>query len=124
MRHWTLQRTAPVLHAYRLVYPLSQHGSPQLWEYEQPYIDNLLLNAGRLIDLSHMVFRRLDSTRPRQYPYRDTYYRPKPLFDHMPTWQDWFPEYRQLIIEVQDMVKEHTSQGTWSRRPSRRGYSA
>ena len=32
-------------HAYRLVYPLSQHAPPQLWEYEQPYIDNLLLNA-------------------------------------------------------------------------------
>jgi hypothetical protein len=34
-----------MLHAYRLVYPLSQHAPPQLWEYEQPYIDNLLLNA-------------------------------------------------------------------------------
>jgi hypothetical protein len=34
-----------MLHAYRLVYPLSEHSPPQLWEYEQPYIDNLLLNA-------------------------------------------------------------------------------
>jgi hypothetical protein len=34
-----------MIHAYHLVYPLSQHGSPQLWEYEQPYIDHLLLNA-------------------------------------------------------------------------------
>jgi hypothetical protein len=29
-----------MLHAYRLVYPLSEHATPQLWEYEQPYIDN------------------------------------------------------------------------------------
>ena len=34
-----------MLPAYRLVYPLSQHGAPQLWEYEQPYIDNLIVNA-------------------------------------------------------------------------------
>jgi hypothetical protein len=34
-----------MIHAYRLVYPLHQHVPPQLWEYEQPYIDNLLLKA-------------------------------------------------------------------------------
>ena len=32
----------PMIHAYRLVYPLSQHAPPKL--YEQPYIDHLLLN--------------------------------------------------------------------------------
>jgi len=34
-----------MLRAYRLVYPISQHAPPQLWEYEQPYIDNLLLRG-------------------------------------------------------------------------------
>ena len=34
-----------MLHAYRLVYPFSQNAPPQLWEYAQPYIDNLLWNA-------------------------------------------------------------------------------
>jgi hypothetical protein len=34
-----------MLHVYRLVYPFSQHAPPQLWEYEQPYIANLILNA-------------------------------------------------------------------------------
>jgi hypothetical protein len=34
-----------MIHAYRLVYPISQQAPPQLWEYEQPYIDNLILNA-------------------------------------------------------------------------------
>ena len=29
----------------RLVYPMSQHAPPQLWEYQQPYIGNLILNA-------------------------------------------------------------------------------
>jgi len=46
-----------------------------------------------------------------------TYYCLKPLFDHLATWQDWLPVYRQLIIEVQDMVEEHTAQGTCRRRP-------
>jgi len=34
-----------MIHAYRLVYSISEHAHPQLWEYEQPYIDTLLLNA-------------------------------------------------------------------------------
>ena len=46
---------------------------------------------------------------------RKSQYRTKPLYDHLPTWQDWLPEYRQLIIEVQEMVDEHTAQGTWRR---------
>jgi len=45
----------------------------------------------------------------------DTYYRPKPLFDHLPTWQAWLPEDRQLLIEGQEMVEEHTAQETWKR---------
>ncbi len=40
-----------MIHAYRLGYPLSQHAPPQLWEYEQPYIDNLILKPVRLIGL-------------------------------------------------------------------------
>ena len=37
-----------MLHAYRLVYPFSQHGSPQLWEYEQPFIHNIPLKRPHL----------------------------------------------------------------------------
>ena len=44
-------------------------------------------------------------------PYLEFALSPKALFDHLPTWQEWLPEYRQLIIEVQDMVEEHTAQG-------------
>ena len=105
-----------MIHAYHLVYPLSQHGSPPLWEYEQPYIDHLLLNA-RTFDRfvaqwSFEDWTALDRDNTRIW---NTYYRPKPLFDHLPTWQEWLPEYRQLIIEVQDMVKARTARGTWKR---------
>jgi hypothetical protein len=58
------------------------------------------------------VKRQLDRDNTRIW---NTYYRPKPLFDHLPTWQEWLPEYRQLIIEVQDMVKARTARGTWKR---------
>ena len=38
-------RDRPMLRAYRLVYDFSNFGPPQLWEWEQPYIDHLILNA-------------------------------------------------------------------------------
>src|SRR4051794_38574128 len=41
----TCMKGLPMIHAYRLVYSLSEHAPPQLWEYEQPYINNLLWNA-------------------------------------------------------------------------------
>jgi hypothetical protein len=107
-----------MLPAYRLVYPHSQHGSPQLWEYEQPYIDNLIVNARtfqRFVVQGYFEdWAALNRDNTRIW---NTYYRPKPLFDHIATWQEWLPEYRQLIIEVQDMVNEHKAQGTWRRRP-------
>ena len=104
----SIRRNASMIHAYRLVYPISQHAHPQLWEYEQPYIDHLLLNA-RTFDrfVAQWYFEdwgALDRDNTRIW---NTYYRPKPLFDHLPTWQEWLPEYRQLIIEVQAMVEEH-----------------
>jgi hypothetical protein len=34
-----------VLRAYRLVYPDSPHTPPQLWEWEEPYIQMLIENA-------------------------------------------------------------------------------
>ena len=110
------QRTSPLIHAYRLVYPLSQHAPPQLWKYAQPSIDNLLRNA-RTFD-RWMVQWYFEDRAAFDYDNTriwDTYYRPKPLFDAFATWQDWLPEYRQLMIEVQGMVAEHTAQGTWPR---------
>jgi hypothetical protein len=102
-----------MLPAYRLVYPLSQHAHPQLWEYEQPYIANLLLNARTfqrfVVQWYFDDWAAFDRDNTRIW---NTYYRTKPLFDHLLTWQEWLPEYRQLIIEVQDMVEEHTAQGT------------
>ena len=115
----------PGIHAYRLVYPLSQYAPPQLWEYAQPYIDNLLRNARtfeRFVTQWYFEdWAALDRDNTRIW---NTYYRPKPLFAPLVTWQEWLPAYRQLIIDVQDMVAEHTAHGTWRRQPSRRNYPA
>ena len=34
-----------MLRAYRLVYPFSSHAPQQLWEWQQPHVDHLVLNA-------------------------------------------------------------------------------
>src|SRR5262245_30045478 len=102
-----------MIQAYRPVYPISEHAPPQLWEYEQPYIDHLLLNARtfgrRIVQWYFEDWAALDHDNTRIW---HTYYRPKPLFDHRPTWQDWLPAYRQLIVEVQEMREAHPAQGT------------
>ena len=86
------------------------------WEYEQPYVDHLLLNAqtfDRCIAQGDFEdWEALDRDNTRIW---ETYYRPKPLYDLWDTWQDWLPEYRQLIMEVQDIYEEHKAQGTWKK---------
>jgi hypothetical protein len=113
-----------MIHAYRLVYPFSQHAQPQLWEFEQPYIDNLLWNA-RTFDrfVAQYYFKDWETLDRDNRRIWEAYYRIKPLFDHLPTWQAWLPEYRQLISEAQDMVEEHKAQGTWRKPGSARARS-
>jgi hypothetical protein len=111
-----------VIHAYRLVYPLSQHAPPQLWEYEQAYIDHLILNA-RTFDrfVVQWYFEDWAAFDRENTRIWNTYYRPKSLFAHVATWQEWVPEYRQLIIEVQDIYNENRAWGyvPSARRPHR-----
>src|SRR5262252_4924229 len=35
----------------------------------------------------------------------------KPLFDHIPTWQEWLPEYRQLTQIIAELFKRHGFDG-------------
>jgi hypothetical protein len=70
-----------MLHAYRLIYPLSQHAPPHVWEYEQPYIDNLLRNA-RTFDrwVVQWYFENWASLDRDNTCNWDMYDRPQPLF--------------------------------------------
>jgi len=84
------RKNLSMIHAYRLVYPLGQHAPPQLWEYEQPYMNNLILNP-RTFGRCVVQWYCKDWTALNRDNVRiwTTNYRTKPLFDHMPTWQDW-----------------------------------
>jgi hypothetical protein len=77
-----------MLPAYRLIYPLSQHGAPQLWEYEQPYIDNLIMNARTfqrfVVQWYFEDWAALDCDNTRIW---NTYYRPKPLIGRLSCFQ-------------------------------------
>ncbi len=78
----------------------------------QPYIGNLILNA-RTFDrrvvqewFEDWVAFAQDNTR-----IWETYYRPKPLFADMASWDVWLPEYRQLVIDMQAIYEEHAACG-------------
>jgi hypothetical protein len=39
----------------------------------------------------------------------EEHYRSRPLYDYIETWQQWLGEYRQLIMEVQEIYETHTT---------------
>ena len=101
-----------MLHAYRLVSPFSQHAPAQLWEYAQPSIHHLILNA-RTFDrwVVGWPFPDWHAMVEDHTRIWETYYWPKPLYDAWPTWEDWLPEYRRLIIEVQEIWEKRRGNG-------------
>jgi hypothetical protein len=91
---------------------MSQHAPAQLWEYEQPYIDNLILNARTF--QRHVVqwyFQDWAALAQDNARIWETYYRTKPLYADVASWQEYLPEYRQLVIEVQEMWEECRGSG-------------
>ena len=96
-----------MLHAYRLVYPDNPYALPYLWEYEQPYIDRLVLNARtfnwRVVQRYFRSWAALARANARLWR---RCYLLSPLYAPYQTWERWFPEYRALIVEVQEMYEE------------------
>ena len=95
-----------MIHAYRLTYPFSAYGPPQLWEWEQPFIDALVLNARTF---NQRVVQRYfddwgalaqDNTRIWQ-----TYYEPKPLSELYTGWQEMLAEHRQMWDQTHLIVR-------------------
>jgi hypothetical protein len=101
--------------AYRLEYPESPHAVPQLWEYEQPYIHHLCLNArtfGR--EVTHRYFRNWYALARENRTIWETHYRCRPLYAAWTTWETWLKEYRQLVVEVQAIAFEHRFSARYS----------
>lgn len=92
--------------AYRLVYD-NPHALPQLWEYEQPYIQQIILNAwtfGRRV--AHRYFRTWHALARENAGIWETHYRCRALYEPLDTWQAWPAEFRTLIVEVQAIAQE------------------
>ena len=108
-----------MLHAYRLIYLNSPHAPPTLWEWKQPWIHHLVVNARSVqtAAVEQRYFRDWNALARENARLWAEHYRSRPLFAHLLTWQEWLSEYRQLIIEVQEMYEENKAQGTW-RRPA------
>jgi len=96
-----------MLRAYRLTYPFSEYGPPQLWEWQQPYIDHLVLNARtfnrRVVGWWFEDWDTLDQDNTRIW---QTHYKPKPAHDHIASWQELLVEYRQVVAEVLEIAAE------------------
>jgi hypothetical protein len=95
-----------MLHAYRLVYPLSEHTPRQLWEWEQPWIHHLIMNADSFHTavVEQQYCRDWEVLRSENARIWDVHYRSRPLYDHLDTWEMWLAEYRQIILDLQEIA--------------------
>ena len=101
-----------MLRAYRLFYPESLHAPPELWEWEQPYIGNLILNARTFKkQVVHRYFRNADALVRENARIWNRDYRPYPLYASLGTWEVWLKEYREIIQEVQAIADAHGWRG-------------
>ncbi len=104
-----------MIRAYRLIYLDSPNAPPELWEWEQPWIHHLIVNARsfRTTQVEQRYFRNWDALTRENTRIWDEHYRPYPLYDHIETWGEWLAEYRQVILDVQEIYEEHKARGTW-----------
>ena len=98
------------IHTYQLVYPDSPHAPPLLWEWDEPYIQMLIENA-RIFqrEVVQRCFPTWNDLAQENQRIWETYYLPRPLYQLSETWCAWLNEYREIVCDVQDMLKEHNS---------------
>ena len=101
-----------MMRAYRLIYLDSLHAPPKLWEWEQPYIHYLIDNARSFgtTRVEQRYFRDWDALSMENARIWEQHYRSRPLYDHIETWVEWLMEYRQLIVDVQEI---HEADPNW-----------
>jgi len=100
-----------MLRAYRLIYLHSPHAPPKLWEWQQPWIHHLIVNARsfKTTRVEQRYFQDGDALARENTRIWDEHYRSRPLYDHIETWQQWLDEYRQVIMEVQEIHGPNTT---------------
>jgi len=94
-----------MLRAYRLAYLKSPHAPPKPWEWQQPYIHHLIVNARSFgtTRVEQRYFWNWDDLARENMRIWEEHYRSRPLYDHIETWEEWLAEYRQLILDVQEI---------------------
>jgi len=96
-----------MLRAYRLIITNYEYAPPQLWEWQQPHIDNLSLSArtfGHYMKQRFFLNRyALNRENTRIW---HTHYKPKPAHDHIASWQELLAEHRQVVVEVLEIAKD------------------
>ncbi len=99
---------APLVHAYRLVYPPHASAPEQLWEWPQPWMDHLLWHArtfGRRVEhRDFVIWDTLDHENTRLW---ETTYAPHPLSALWPTWRGWREEQRALLVTMREVYEAH-----------------
>jgi hypothetical protein len=100
-----------MLRAYRLIYLHSPYALPTLWEWEQPWIHQLIMHARsfKTTRVEQRYFRDWGALAAENSSIWEEHYRSRPLYDHIETWQQWLGEYRQTILEVRELYETHTA---------------
>ncbi len=94
-----------MLRAYRLIFTNNPYAPPQLWEWEQPFIDDLYLTARTFgHHMTQRFFLNRDALDHDNTRIWQTYYEPKPLSELYAGWQEMLAEHRQRIVEVQEIT--------------------
>jgi hypothetical protein len=98
-----------MLRAYRLIYLQSPEAPPTLWEWRQPYIHHLIVNARSFhtTRVAQRYFRHSNALAEENARIWEAYYRTCPLYDDIATWRQWLGAYRQIILDVQDIYETH-----------------
>jgi hypothetical protein len=95
-----------MLHAYRLLSLPSPHAPPTLWEWAQPWMHHLMMNAGSFHTamVEQRYFQDWEALHSENARRWDVHSRSRPLYDHLETWDRGLAEYRQLILDLQEMA--------------------
>ncbi len=95
-----------MLRAYRLIITHYEYAPPQLWEWEQPHIDNLHRSARTFGHrMKQRFFLNRDALNRKNACIWHTHYKPKPAHDHIVSWQESLAEHRQVVAEVQVRIE-------------------
>jgi hypothetical protein len=96
-----------MLRAYRLIYTNNIYAPPQLWEWQQPHIDNLSRSARTFgHHMKQRFFLNWKALYWENMRIWQRHYKPKPARDHISSWQELLGEHRQVVAEVLEIAEE------------------